>query len=113
MLELIALIAAIVICIMIPIEVGKIRRGWVRKKFEGNRPKFLAAYRAQLKYLTWVGLIFGGLGIVMALLQDNRAEIVVKLVVAAIWFTVAGISFFSLRSLADVPDAGPAAGSGA
>ena len=64
-------------------------------------------------YLTWLGAIFGVLGIIMALLQDNRAEMVVKLVVAAIWFTVAGIAFFSRRTLENVPDAGPAAGSGA
>ena len=48
MLELIAMVAGIVICVLVPIEVGKIRRGWVRPKFAGDRAKFLAAYRKQL-----------------------------------------------------------------
>ena len=45
MLELISILAALIVCILIPIEVGKIRNGWVRKQFAGDRSKFLAAYR--------------------------------------------------------------------
>ena len=55
MLELISMVAGLIVCIMIPIEVGKIRKGWVRDKFKGDRPKFLAAYRKQLKMLMWLG----------------------------------------------------------
>ena len=43
MIELISIVASLVVCILIPIEVGRIRRGWVRKNFAGDRGKFLAA----------------------------------------------------------------------
>lgn len=109
MLELISLIAGLIICIMMPIEVGKIRKGWVREKFKGDRPRFLAAYRKQLKMLMWLGFIFAAFGIVFAFIEDRRAEVIVKLVGAAIWFAVATISYFSLRSLENVPDTDPIA----
>ena len=32
MLELIAIIAGLVVCVMMPIEMNKIRKGWVHKK---------------------------------------------------------------------------------
>ena len=96
---------ALVVCILIPIEVGKIRNGWVRKQFAGDRPKFLAAYRKQLRMLTWLGLVFGVLGIGLAAIEANHGEAIVKLVAAVIWFAVSGISFIALRQLAKVPDA--------
>ena len=105
MLELISILAALIVCILIPIEVGKIRNGWVRKQFAGDRPKFLAAYRKQLRMLTWLGLVFGVLGIGLAAIEANRGEAIVKLVAAVIWFAVSGISFIGLRQLAKVPDA--------
>jgi hypothetical protein len=108
MLELISILAALVVCILIPIEVGKIRNGWVRKQFAGDRPKFLAAYRKQLKMLMWLGLVFGVLGIGLAFVEAQRGEAIVKLVAAVIWFAVSGISFFALRQLANVPDTEPA-----
>jgi hypothetical protein len=77
MLELISIIAGLAVCILIPIELGKIRKGWVHKKFAGDRPRFLAAYR------------------------------VVKVVGAVIWLTVSGLSFNALRELAKVPDTEP------
>ena len=113
MLELISMVAGLIVCIMIPIEVGKIRKGWVRDKFKGDRPKFLAAYRKQIRTLMWLGLVFGVSGIGLAALADQRAESIVKLIGAAIWFSVAGIAFTSLRALAQIPDSEPVANSGA
>ena len=104
MLELISILAALIVCILIPIEVGKIRNGWVRKQFAGDRPKFLAAYRKQLRLLMWLGLVFGVLGIGLAAIEANRGEAVVKLVAAVIWSAVSIISFIGLRQLAKVPD---------
>lgn len=104
MLELISILAALIVCILIPIEVGRIRNGWVRKQFAGDRPKFLAAYRKQLRMLTWLGLVFGVLGIGLAAIEASRGEAIVKLVAAAIWFAVSCISFIALRQLAKVPD---------
>lgn len=109
MLELISIVAGLIVCIMMPIEVGKIRKGWVREKFKGDRPKFLAAYRKQLKMLIWLGFIFAAFGIVFAFVEERRGEAIVKVVGAVIWFAVATISFFSLRSLEDVPDTEPTA----
>jgi len=104
MLELISMVAGLVVCIMIPIEVAKIRKGWVRDKFKGDRPKFLAAYRKQLKMLMGLGFVFAALGIALASLEDHHAEAIVKVVGAVIWFAVASICLFSLRGLPDVPD---------
>ena len=109
MLELISIVAGLIVCIMTPIEVGKIRRGWVRDKFKGDRPKFLAAYRKQLKMLMWLGFVFAVFGIIFAFIEDHRGEAIVKVVGAVIWFAVASVSFFSLRTLADVPDTEPVA----
>ena len=110
MLELISIVAGLIVCIMMPIEVSKVRKGWVRKKFAGDRPKFLAAYRKQIKMLMWLGLVFGVLGIGMAALEAHRGESIVKLVGAVIWFAVSGISFVSLGQLARVPDTEPVGG---
>jgi DMSO reductase anchor subunit len=109
MLELISIVAGLIVCIMMPIEVGKIRKGWVRDKFKGDRPKFLAAYRKQLRMLMWFGFVFAVLGIVFAAIEDRRGEAIVKVVGAVIWLAVASISFFSLRTLENVPDTEPVA----
>ena len=92
MIELISIIASLAICILIPIEVGKIRSGWVRKKVAGDRPKFLAAYRSQLKLLIAKGKEQG-------YLTYSGAE--VRLAPEA------------MRQLAKVPDTEPVGNSGA
>jgi hypothetical protein len=107
MLELISIIAGLAVCILIPIELGRIRKGRVHKKFAGDRPKFLAAYRKQLKMLMWLGLVFGVMGLGLAALEAQRGEAIVKVVGAVIWFTVSGLSFVSLRELAKVPNTEP------
>lgn len=113
MLELIAMVAGLAVCVMMPIEMAKIRKGWVHKKYAGDRPKFLAYYRKQTRTLMWLGLVFGVAGIGMAALADQDAETIVKLIGAAIWLAVAGIGFTSLRSLERIPDTAPVANSGA
>jgi hypothetical protein len=110
MLELISIVLSLVVCILTPIEVGRIRRGWVRPKFAGDRAKFLVAYRKQLRMLMWIGVVFGVLGIVLASLETTPGEPIVKLVAALIWFAVAIISLFSLRVLAKMPDGDLTAG---
>ena len=108
MIELISIIASLALCILIPIEVNKIRNGWVRKTFTGDRPKFLAAYRRQLKLLMWLGLVFGVLSVALAPLESQAGEPVVKVVAGIIWFVVAGICFSSLRALDRMEDGDPA-----
>src|SRR4029453_11980006 len=104
MLELISIIAGLAVCILIPIELGRIRKGWVHKKFAGDRPKFLTAYRKQLKMLMWLGLVFGVVGLGLATLEAHRGEAIVKVVGAVIWFTFSRPPFIPLRELAKVPD---------
>jgi hypothetical protein len=111
MLELISIVASLALCILIPIEVAKIRNGWVRKNFAGDRPRFLAAYRKQLKLLMWMGLVFGVLSVGLAPLETHAGEPTVKVIAGAIWFVVAGLCFSSLRSLAKVADGDPAGSS--
>ena len=113
MLELIAMIAGLIVCIMMPIEMAKIRKGWVSKKFAGDRPKFLAAYRKQIKMMMWLGLVFGVLGIGLAAVEARQGEVIVKLIGAVIWFAVAGIAFVSHGELMKIPDTEPAGSSGA
>jgi hypothetical protein len=113
MLELIAIVAGLIVCVMMPIEVGKIRKGWVHKKYAGDRPKYLAAYRKQIRMLMWLGLVFGVMGIGLAALEARHGEAIVKLIGAAVWFAVSGIAFTSLRTLAQIPDTEPVANSGA
>ena len=113
MLELIAIIAGLIVCVMMPIEVGKIRKGWVHKKYAGDRPKYLAAYRKQIRMLMWLGLVFGVMGIGLAALEARHGEAIVKLIGAAVWLAVSGIAFTSLRTLAQIPDTEPVANSGA
>jgi hypothetical protein len=113
MLELIAMVAGLIVCVWMPIEVGKIRKGWVHKKYAGDRPKFLAFYRKQIRMLMWLGLVFGVAGIGLAAVEARHGEAIVKLIGAAIWFAVSGIAFTSLRTLAQIPDTEPVANSGA
>jgi hypothetical protein len=79
----------------------------VRDKFKGDRPRFLAAYRKQLKLLMWFGLVFAALGMALATLEEHSGEAIIKILGGGVWFAVGGISFLSLRSLANVPETEP------
>jgi hypothetical protein len=103
MLELIAIVAALAVCVLTPIEVRRIRRGWVPRKFAGDRAKHLAAYRKQLTVLIFAGAIFGVLGLVMASLATRPGEATVKIVAAAIWLAVSCVCFVSRRMLPSEP----------
>jgi len=99
MIELISVVCSLVICVLTPIEVNRIRAGWVNQKFEGDRPRFIAAYRKQLVMLMWLGLGFGALTLILSLLEAEPGERIFKVVAGAIWFAVAGISLISQRRL--------------
>lgn len=112
MLELISIAAGLIACIMMPFELGRIRKGWVGRKFAGDRPRFLAAYRKQIRLLMWLGLVFGVLGIGMAAIAP-RDEAIGKLVAAIVWLVVSGIAFFTHGQLVKIPATAPAGSSGA
>jgi FtsH-binding integral membrane protein len=113
MLGLIAMVAGLAVCVWLPIEMSKIRKGWIHKKFAGDRPKFQAHYRKQIRSMMLLGLVVGVAWIVMAAIADQRAESIVRLIGAAIWFAVSGIAYTSRRALAQIPDSEPAVSSGA
>ena len=113
MIELISIICSLAICILTPIEVSKIRGGWVREKFAGDREKFLMAYRKQLTMLTWVGVVFGLLSIGVSFIETHPGESTVKYIAAAIWLAVAGICAVSRRLLPEPSDQGSLSSSGA
>jgi len=113
MIELISIICSLAICILTPIEVGRIRSGWVREKFKGDRDKFIAAYHKQLALLTWVGIGFGFLSIGLSFIEMHPGEGTVKIIAGIIWFAVAGVCAVSKRMLPGAATAGSLTGSGA
>lgn len=100
MLELIALLAALAICIWTPIEARKVRAGWMRKSFKGSHAEFVAKYRQQLAVIGWVGLVLGIGNLSLGLLgMEDMARQAVKLLAGVIWLAASGISILTRRRL--------------
>jgi hypothetical protein len=91
MIELVSLVCSLMICILTPIEVNRLRGGWAPKKFEGDRDGYLVRYRTQLRMLTFVGLGFGGLTLLLTMLEADPGEKVFKAIAGLVWFAVAFI----------------------
>ena len=91
MLELIAMVADSAVRRGCQIEM-QIRKGWVHKKFAGDRPHS-GRLPQEHQGDDVLGLILGVSGIGMALIEARHGEAIVKLIGAAIWFAVAGIAF--------------------
>ena len=113
MIELISIVCSLAICVITPIETRKIRAGWVREKFKGDREKFLTAYRKQLVLLTWLGVVFGLSSFAMTFIEQHPGEATVKVIAGVIWLAVACVCFVSRRMLPDEPAPGSLTGSGA
>lgn len=105
MIELIAIIAGIAVLILTPIEINKIKNGWVRKNFKGSQQDFLNAYRKQLMLLTIVGAIFGVFNIAMGVLTEVPGDNYVKFFAGALWFAVAGVSYWGRGQIVNVAPA--------
>jgi hypothetical protein len=99
MLELIALVCGLILCIYLPIEAGKVRNGWVRKSFKGTPEQFRAAYLKQVVYFMWIGVVIGAVDLVLAPLSSESGEWIFNLISAALWLTVAGIAFYTKGQL--------------
>jgi len=99
MLELIALVAAVAVCIWTPIETRKVRDGWTRKNFKGTREEFVTKYRRQLTVIGWVGVVLGSLNLVLAVVAASEPGMIVKLIAGVIWLAAGGISLWSRRIL--------------
>jgi hypothetical protein len=109
MIELIALIAAIAVLILTPIEVAKIQKGWVRKSFKGTHEQFVAAYRKQLTFMIWIGVVLGVLNIGLGVIEQTPGENYVKYFAGLLWLGVSAMSYFSRNKLAAMPPSTPTA----
>jgi hypothetical protein len=103
MIELIGIVACLIACIVTPIQTAKVRAGEVPAKFKGTPAEYRANYLKQVTMLMWLGLVFGVLMVGLAFLPDESYEWIVKLVSAALWFTLSGLSFAAKRSLESAP----------
>lgn len=108
MLEIIILICAVIALIYTPIEAKKVHGGWVRPKFKGTPEEFRAKYVKQLTSLSWVGFILGPLYILLgiALGFDSTAQLVVKVVIGALWIAVGAVNLMMRKKYFEQP-AGP------
>lgn len=96
MLQLISLICCVVLLVLTPIQMRKLRAGVVPPKFKGDAAAYRAVYRKQLTMLVWLGTVFGVLSIAMGILDlsginEDTAPVegYVQFGVAAIWLAVA------------------------
>jgi hypothetical protein len=96
MLQLISLICCIVLLILTPGQMRKLRAGILPAKFKGDPATYHAAYRKQLTMLIWVGTVFGTVSIALGLfdLSDvtgdtSKYEAYGQFVDAAVWIAVA------------------------
>ena len=95
MLELIALVCGLVLCIYLPIEASKVRNGWVRKSFKGTPAEFRAAYVKQVNYFMWIGVGIGVVDLVLAPLNAEAGEWIFNVISGVLWLAVAGIAFYT------------------
>jgi hypothetical protein len=105
MLEIIALVAAVVVIVWTPIEAAKVRGGWVRRSFKGTAEDFRARYAKQLAVMGWVGVVLGAFYIGLAILDGRQGPaLYVKLGIGAAWIAAGAVSFWCrARMTAAVP----------
>ena len=113
MLELIAMVAGLAVCVWLPIEMGKIRKVLGHNKF-ARYAEVLANYRKQIRMLMWLGLVFGVAGVGLALVEDRPGGSIIKLVGAAdLARRLRHRLHLRSRTGTDFPSTEPATGSGA
>ena|ERR1700712_788068 len=106
MIELIGIIACLAACIGVPLQVAKMRTGWMPKNFKGTAAEYAATFAKQLTILMWVGLGFGVLDLAMIAIPEQGAEWIAKLVGGVLWLALAGISFVYRGQLVNVAPPG-------
>jgi hypothetical protein len=102
MIEILVIIAAIAVLILTPIEVNKIKTGWVRKSFKGTPAEFVTAYRKQLLIMIWFGGVMGLAYVGLGFLAEREDSDIAKFVIAALWLAVGAMSYFMREKLASV-----------
>ena len=98
MLEILIIVCALAALVWTPIEAKKVHDGWVRAKFKGTPEEFRAKYVKQMKMLTVVGFVLGGLYVVLAfVIAEDEANLAVKLFIGALWIGVATMNLVLRR----------------
>ncbi len=108
MIELIGILACLAACISVPLQVNKMRTGWLPKKFAGTSAEYAAVFRKQIGILKWVGLGFGILELALIAIEMEPGEWIFKVIAGVLWLTLSGICFVYDRTLATL--AAPSAG---
>ena len=103
MLELISILASIAVLVLTPIQTAQVCAGKINPKYKGTPQAYVAAVRKQIGLMIWVGAVFGVLDLVLMFLASEPGEWIVKLVAAALWIGVSGVSFYSSQKLAGLP----------
>jgi hypothetical protein len=113
MLELISIIASIVILVLTPFQTTQIARGKINPKYKGTPEAYVAAFRKQVGYTLWLGLVFAVLDCLMILISTEPGEWIVDLVAGVLWLGVFAVSFYARQTLAKLPTPGERSGAGA
>lgn len=100
--ELMVILAGVAVLILTPIEVNKIRTGWVRKGFKGTHTEFVAAYRKQLYVMIWFGAALGLAYVGLGLIEERAGENYVKFLIAVLWIAIGVLSYFMREKLTNV-----------
>jgi hypothetical protein len=103
MLEIISILASLALIVVTPMQTAQICAGKFSPKMKVTPAVFVTSFRRQVVMLTWLGALFGVANIVLMFMETEPGENVVKGVAAALWFGVAGVSFYSSRKLAGLP----------
>lgn len=102
MIELIGLIACIVFCIGVPLQVNAIRNGKAFEKAPEKRAMIIAATARQFSLLSWLGIGLGVIEIGLAFVEDEPGEWVFKLIAGIVWLVASALSFWGKRQIAAV-----------
>ncbi len=99
LIDLFALLAAVAVCIWVPIETRKVRGGWTRRRFEGTHAEFIVKYRRELTMIVWTGLIVGLINLALAFATAGDSRQVVKIVSGVVWLAAGAITWVARRQL--------------
>ena len=100
MLEIISILASLALIVITPMQTSQICAGKFSPKMKVTPAVFVTSFRRQVVMLTWLGAVFGVANIVLMFMETEPGENIVKGVAAALWFGVAGVSYYSSRRLA-------------
>ena len=107
MIELIGIVACLIACVGVPFMIKSIQSGTAFKKTPEKRAELLVAFRKQFTMLAWVGLAFGVIEIGLYFITDEPGEAKFKVISGVLWLVLSGLSFYGLRSIANVPAVAP------